>query len=95
MDDVTLLAAVKSDLGITHTKKDADLAAAILSAKKRLRMIGVVVLEDDDPLTRQAVKLYCRAWLNFQGDADRYSAAFEALADAMALSGDYGGCSHE
>lgn len=95
MNDAVLLNQVKTDLGIKNDKRNAELTAAILSAKQRLRMAGVNIVDVSDPLTAQAVKLACRAWVNFQGEAERYESAFGKLADAMALSGDYRGDADE
>ena len=59
------------------------------SAAQELRMHGVRAIDEEDPLTAQALKFYCRGFFNFQGDGERYMKAFEHLADSMALSGDY------
>lgn len=91
----TLVELVRADLGIKSDKKDGDIQTAVRASFQRLRMRGVEIREEGEPLTQQAVKLYCRAWFNFQGDGDRYRQAFEALGDAMALSGDYRECRHE
>lgn len=84
-----VLAAVKLDLGITHAAKDDDIVNAIDTAKRRLGMIGVDTVETEDATTMTAIKLYCRAWFNFQGDADRYRDAFEHLANAMSHASEY------
>lgn len=86
-----LLDTVKTDLGITHTKKDGDIEDAIETAKQRLSQIGVNVVEEEDRTTVTAIKLYCRYWFNFQGDGDRYLNSFEYLANAMAKAREYRG----
>lgn len=84
-----ILASVKLDLGISNTVKDSVIQDSIASAKQELRMHGVRAIDEEDPLTAQALKFYCRGFFNFQGDGERYMKAFEHLADSMALSGDY------
>lgn len=85
----TLTDSVKSDLHITSDSKDASIEEAIETAKARMQIIGVETINDADPSTAQCIKLYCRFYFNFQGEAQRYHDAFEYMADAMALSGDY------
>lgn len=80
---------VKEDLGISHCKKDADICEAIETAEQRLSQIGVDIVNSDDATTRTAIKLYCRAWFNFQGEGERYKAAFEGLANSMAQAKEY------
>ena len=86
---MAILDSVKTDLGITNTAFDTDLTVAIKAAEQKLKMQGVEVISETDELTAIAISYYCRGWKNFQGDGLRYEAAFERLADAMALSGDY------
>jgi len=85
----TLVNAVKSDLGITSSRRDGDIEDAIMAAERRLSMIGVETVEEVDELTMQAIKLYCRSFFNFQGDGERYSQAFEQLANAMSHAMEY------
>ena len=52
---------------------------------------GVYVSEDfSDPLEKQALKLYCKANYGYDADSEKFRAAYEALRDSMALSGEYG-----
>lgn len=86
----TLTTAVKTDLGIRSTNKDADIEMAIEAAKVQMAMRGVTVIQETDPTTVNCILLYCRQWFNFQGEADRFFQAFELLANAMAKSSEYG-----
>lgn len=88
-DTTAMLAVVKNDLGITHNKKDSSLTTAIETAARRLSMIGVDSVNLDDPTTETAVLLFCRHWLNFQGDGERYLELFERLANAMSHASEY------
>lgn len=85
----TLVNAVKTDLGVTSSRRDSDIENAILAAERRLSMIGVETIDEVDDLTLQAIKLYCRGWFNFQGDGERYEQAFEQLANAMSHATEY------
>lgn len=85
----TLVNAIKTDLGITSSRKDSDIEDAINAAARRLSMIGVETVDEVDNLTMQAIKLYCRGWFNFQGDGERYELAFEQLANAMSHAREY------
>ena len=84
-----LLDTVKTDLGITHGKKDGDIQDTIETAKQRLSQIGVEIVEEKDRTTATAIKLFCRYWFNFQGDGDRYLESFESLANAMSRAKEY------
>lgn len=53
-----------------------------------LEIAGVYVI-DGDALCEQAMKLYCKAHYGYDEDSERFGAAYAALKDAMALSGDY------
>lgn len=85
----SLTNSVKEDLHIRSDAKNEQIAEAIATAKTRMRMMGVERISDADPTTAQCVKLYCRFYFNFQGEAERYFSSFEYMANAMALSGDY------
>ena len=86
----TLKATIKTDLGITNERKDSNIETAIESAKIQMALRGVRVIAETDPTTVNCIELYCRYWFNFQGEADRFFQAFEFLANAMALSEEYG-----
>lgn len=86
---LTLTDKVRSDLHIRSNSNDLLISETIDTAKMRIRMMGVQLVSDADPTTVQCIKLYCRFYFNFQGEADRYFRAFEYMANAMAESGDY------
>ena len=86
-----ILEQVKLDLGIKHSKKDSDIQAAIAACFADLRIAGVDNTAETDPLIIAAVKFYCRAFFNYQGDAERYDNAYTKLKQALSLAGDYRG----
>lgn len=85
---MALIDTVKRDLGISHEKLDEEIGDAILAAEADLKLGGAQAGPqsfDGGALYRRAVKLYCRAWFNYQGQGDRWGAAYEALKNAIAL----------
>ena len=87
----TLLDAVKLSLRISTAAFDAELEELIDACRLDLKMKGVRNIDDSENLTRQAVKLYCRA--NFaNGDTkerELYADRYEKLAAAMSLCAFY------
>lgn len=87
----TLLVAVKKSLRIFADIFDDDLTELIEAAKNDLKMRGVDNINEDAPLVRQAVKLYCRG--NFaNGDVkerELYQSRYLDLAGAMSLCSYY------
>ena len=86
---MALLDEVKLSLGITHTKMDEDIQTACNACKKDLYASGVTQTNESDDLIKQAVKLYCRYWYNYQGQTERWETAYCSLKVALALCGDY------
>lgn len=90
---MALLDEVKLSLGgMKHSKLDGDILDTIEAADAELKISGADAgphSADGGALYRQAVKLYCRAHYNYQGEGERWRAAFEGLRDHIALSGLY------
>ena len=74
---------VKSDIA------EDEIADLVDSCKCELEIAGVYITREDDPLFKQAVKLYCKAHYGYDKDTEKFRAAYAALRDSMALSGDY------
>ena len=53
-----LKATIKTDLGITNERKDANIETAIESAKIQMAMRGVRLIEETDPTTVNCIELY-------------------------------------
>ena len=83
--ETEIIAAVKMSLRISTSAFDTELAELIDACKQDLKMKGVQKIDDSEKLTRQAIKLYCRA--NFaNGDTkerELYADRYEKLAAAM------------
>ena len=82
---------VKQALRIKSTSFDAELANMIEAAKMDLKISGVVIINDIDPLIRRAVIIYCQANFGNSNDADRYQRSYEMLKNHLALCSDYNG----
>lgn len=65
-----------------------DLAEA---CRMDMRLRGGVYVSEDfsDPLEKRALELYCKGNYGYDKDSERFMAAYEALRDSMALSGEY------
>ncbi len=86
-----MLGKIKLDLRIAHGAMDSDVQDNIDACLSDLARVGVVLIENADPLIVKAVKLYCRWQYNFENQADRYMKAYMSLRDALSLCGDYKG----
>ena len=61
----------------------------IMAAAADLQGQGVEKIEFNDPLTKQAVKLYCKAHYGYDSNSEKYLEAYQALSMSMALLSDY------
>ena len=77
-------------LRVTSTELSIEeVTDLIYAAANDINRQGVKVIDLEDPLTKQAVKLYIKANYGYDAEQDRFRVAYEALSAAMALSGDY------
>lgn len=86
-----LIDLIKKDLGISHNKKDTEFEEMIEMCRMELWSAGVVDFDDSDPRIKQAVCIFARYWLNYQGDGARYQERFEAIKQQMAHCSFYNG----
>lgn len=84
-----LLNTIKKSLRITHDKTDDDLMEMIEACKKDLLRVGVKNVDDKDPLIRQAIKIFVKCQINYEGQAERYEKAYNLLRDSLSMCGDY------
>lgn len=90
---------MEQDAGLVKTLMDAlrvkseaasgEVAGLLKACSRDLEIAGVSVKDRSDPLFCQAAKLYCKANYGYDKDSEKFRAAYAALKDAMALSGDY------
>ena len=85
---------VKLNLRVSGKDFDtAEIEPLIAAALAELRRQGVINQPEGDPLIFRAVIFYCKAHFGFDKDGARYEAAFDKLAAALALTGEYNGIS--
>lgn len=85
IDDVKIRLHIKP----TTTAYDPDVMDLIESAKADLSVGGVEIINETDPLTKQAIKLYCQANFGYDEDSEKFAKAYDGLKISMALCGDY------
>lgn len=83
-----LLEKLRKRIRVVSDSSDEEITDLVESCKKELRIAGVYGNEGD-PTYYQAIVLYCKANYGYDEDTERFRKAFEALRDAMSLSGDY------
>lgn len=66
-----------------------EITGLIEAAAADLSRQGVDTIDLDDPLTKQAVKLYCKAHYGYDNNTERFDSAYVSLSAAMSLCGDY------
>lgn len=86
-----LIDSVKNALRITTSDMDDDIKDLISAAKADLRISGVRVILDADPLVIQAVKLYCKAHFGDNDSNNKFLNAYQALKISMSLAGEFRG----
>jgi hypothetical protein len=87
-----LLNKVKTNLRISHSVLDDDLADTIESCLQDLKVCGVQDPVVTDPLILNAIKLYSRA--AYTDDTDKaaaYQARYDALKSCLMMAEGYGG----
>ena len=84
-----LIDSVKSALRITTSDMDDDIKDLISAAKADLRISGVKIILDTDPLVIQAVKLYCKAHFGDNDSNNKFLNAYQALKISMSLAGEF------
>ena len=83
IDDVKLVLRIKT------TAYDTEITDLIAMAKVDLSVGGVEVVTDTEPLTKQAIKLYCKAHFGYDDNSEKFAEAYESLKISMALCDDY------
>lgn len=83
VQDLKKAVRVKSDAA------DGEIRGLVEACVTELRIAGVYARDLEEPLCRQAVKLYCKAHYGYDDKTERFLEAYRSLRDSMALSGDY------
>lgn len=106
-DGIMRLEKIKDSVRISHKKLDQNIKDDIEAAFLDMERVGISPYKKDESneiitengekkaknmLIEKAVEFYCKAQVNFQGNGELYQKSYEALRDALSLSGEY---SHE
>lgn len=84
IDDIKVALRVKS-----AAFDSAEIMPIIDACKIDLRLAGVNIIDEIDPLTQRAIVLYAKANFGFGADSEKYAKAYEMLKNSLALAGDY------
>lgn len=90
MADLTKLTeSAKTWLRISTDSLNEEIGQVIEACLIDLKNGGVVVVDADDKIIQQAVKLYLKAQFGYDQNAEKFSQAYEYLKASLALSGIY------
>lgn len=88
-----MLEFIKKILRISTIEFDEEINQLIASARSDLILSGVraEMVNDNDPLIRRAISVYCKAHFGFDNkDYENLVNAYNSLKSHLILSGDYG-----
>jgi len=68
---------------------DEEIRQTAAAAYLDMRNVGIARLSAEDPLIKQAVKLYLKAHFGYDDQPEKWEAAYERLKAALSLSSDY------
>ncbi|EPR12494.1 head-tail connector protein [Ruminiclostridium papyrosolvens] len=83
IDDVKLSLRIKTDAF------DDEINPLIEACKIDLKLAGVNVIEETDPLIKRAVILYAKANFGYSEDSEKYKIAYDMQKNSLALSQKY------
>ena len=87
---MAMLEHVKLALRLKNNAFDIELNELIEAAKLNIKYSGVVIVNEEDPLIKQAITVYCKANFGLDNkDSEKYQKAYDMLVQHMALVGDY------
>lgn len=86
---MALIDDVKLSLRIKNIAYNSEIQDLIDTCKVDLRVAGVEKVEETEPLTAQAIKLYCKANFGYDEYSEKFQQAYESLKIVMALSIEY------
>lgn len=87
---MALLEDVKVALRIKSAAFDiAEIQPIIDACKIDLKLSGLNVIDETDPLLQRAVVLYAKGMFGYDDNSERYMQAYAMLKNSMALAGDY------
>lgn len=85
-----MLEDIKIALRITTAHFDSEIETLIAACKLDLKLAGVTVIADTDPLIRRAVTLYAKANFGYDNaEGEKFQKSYELLKCSLSLAGDY------
>lgn len=84
-----LVASAKTWLRITSSTVEDEIKQVMEACLIDLKNAGVVTIDSDDAMIKQALKLYLKSQFGYDPEADRFGQSYEFLKISLALSGDY------
>lgn len=85
-----MLEAIRNALRIKSAVFDDEIKDLIAACKLDLSISGIKIIDDADPLIKQAVKTYVKANFGLDNkDGEKYMESYEAIKRHLALCGDY------
>lgn len=84
-----MLEQVKNALRVKAEAFDDEINGLIAACLADLRLVGIQVQEDSDPLIIRAVILYAKANFGYFEDSEKYREAYSYLRGSLSLAGDY------
>lgn len=85
-----LLQKIKTNLRISHSKLDDDVADSIEACLQDLKVCGVQDPDVADPLILNAIKLFCKvAYTDDTGKAAAYQERYDALKSCLMMAEGY------
>lgn len=85
-----LVPKLRKRIRISTDTLDDEIKDLVNACEKDMKLSGVYG-DVNDPLYYQATVLYLKAYFGNNDQYEKFEAAYEALKNSMALSGDYNG----
>ncbi len=86
---MALIDDIKLSLRIKNNAYDTEIQDLINACKVDLNIAGVQTIEETEPLTAQAIKLYCKGNFGYDENSEKFQQAYDSLKIVMALASDY------
>lgn len=86
---MALIDDIKLSLRIKNTAYDMEIQDLIDACKIDLNIAGVQEVDETEPLTAQAIKLYCKGNFGYDENSEKFQQAYGSLKIVMALASDY------
>lgn len=83
-----LVPKLRKRVRISNVTFDDEIEDLVNACKKDMELSGIYG-DVVDPLYYQAIVLYLKTYFGENDQSENFKAAYEALKDSMALSGDY------